>query len=74
MSNRAPWRGYTAEEIRTVTSMWKTNTLVDIAKKINRSEQSVTYISNQIRKAGYDLPKKHSANLRDMIRETLNIK
>jgi hypothetical protein len=66
-------RRFTKDEIRKVIKIWESKTLTEIAEEIDRSTASVNYISNQIRKAGYKLPKKQPLHsVQNLIKEVIN--
>lgn len=55
----SPYHMWTKEEIRTVLELWQDSSVADIAAEIGVDPARVVYIAQQIRRAGYELPKKH---------------
>lgn len=61
---------WTKNEIRKVKELWNSATVEQIADELSRTKQSVQYIAGQIRKAGFDLPKKRKVKvLQNLIKE-----
>lgn len=65
-------RYWTKDEIATVIDLWQSSSLDDIALKLQRERKHIVYIAAQIRKAGYQLPKKRiNGKLKSLISEVL---
>lgn len=50
---------WTAEDIKTVATLWSTATGDEICYKLGVSKGQLMYIVNQMRDGGFKLPKKH---------------
>ena len=63
---------WTKEEIKAVNELWKTATTAEICEKLNVDYMQLSYMVQQMRKAGMDLPKKHvKGNLQGLIKEVM---
>lgn len=63
---------FTKDEISTVINLWTSKTTEEIANNLGINVQQVNYITTQIRKTGYRLPKKHKiGHLRNLIEEVI---
>ena len=54
----ATYKNYTIDEIRFVKNNWDTMTISKLAEGIGRTPTSISYIAQEIRKAGFPLPRK----------------
>ena len=63
---------FTQQEVNAVLELWETKTTEQIAKELGRDKSSIQYLATQIRKAGYNLPRKrHTGTIQLMIKEVL---
>jgi hypothetical protein len=63
---------WTKNEVKKVQSMWNTSTKEEICEELNLESHQIMYIVNAMRKAGFDLPKKHKkGQLQNLLREIL---
>lgn len=58
MSFRRPQRVWKEEEIKSIVSFWKDFTPSEIARKLGMRNEQVNYLVTEMRKIGFDLPKK----------------
>lgn len=66
-------RRFTKDEISTLIKLWETKTISELAEELERPVGSILYLANKIRKVGYKLPKKQTANTASyLIKEVLN--
>jgi hypothetical protein len=73
MTKRKPNQLWTKEEIKTVLKLWGENTTDQIAQQLGRKKDQISYIANQIRRAGHKLPKKRTiGRLQGMIKEVVS--
>lgn len=54
---------WTKKGIRSVIELWKTQNVLEIAKGLGIEGRQVTYMIQQLRKAGVDMPKKWKKNV-----------
>lgn len=72
---RAEKKQFTKSEIALVLELWNDKDTAEIAKELGRTTATISYIATQIRKSGYDLPRKHKrGTLRLLIGEVLKEK
>ena len=60
-------RFWTKEEIKTLLDLWSTKTVEEISATLNRPNSSIIGMCAEIRKAGYNLPKKKKTNYRQLL-------
>lgn len=51
---------WTKDDIRTVSKAWETMTNKEICEKLNINYSQLVYITQEMRKIGFNLPKKHT--------------
>jgi hypothetical protein len=57
-TNGHKYTQWTADDIKKVITVWQTKTTKELAVELNKTTEEVNYIAAQIRKSGYDLPRK----------------
>jgi hypothetical protein len=55
---------WTKSEINKVLELWSTHSLKDLCIEIGINYRQIQYITSEIRKAGYNLPRKHVVSSR----------
>lgn len=64
---------WTKDEAKKVLRLWSSKTREEVAKEIGVSELQLYNIVTQLRKAGFNLPKKHrNGHLRNLLEEMAN--
>ena len=65
-------KSWTKEDVRKVARLWETSTRDELAKELGVNVEQVTYISSEMRKVGFNIPKKRrNAEFRLMLAEVL---
>ena len=65
---------WTKEEIKQVTTLWETSTMKQMLETLNVTYTQLAYIVKEIRKAGYNLPRKRAnGNIQTLIKDALNL-
>lgn len=71
-SKRAEKTQFTKQHIASVIDLWEKKDLQEIADELNIRRDQVQYLAHQIRRAGFNLPKKRMKSKQlSLIREVL---
>lgn len=64
---------WTKDDVKTVAKLWNSATVKELCDKLNVEYQQLNYIAKEMRKAGFDLPKKHSKGyVNSLLKEVYN--
>jgi hypothetical protein len=71
-STTSKYKLWTKDEVKKLIDLWEHSTVAEVCKALKRNKGQVLYMALQIRKSGYNLPKKiYPRRTNGMVKEVL---
>lgn len=58
---------WTKDDIKKVAKLWSSKTMEELAKELDVRKDQILYIVTHMRKAGFELPRKHKTGYMEML-------